>query len=74
MNNHRKPPEFDPIAIGHDDLQYFADDIALAAALDRPEVRALVVAVAEYCAEIGDAYTDEDGCCGNEIRAHFGLV
>ena len=74
MNQNRKNPEFEPFSIEPDALKHFADDVALEAALSRPEVQALVLAVVEYCAEIGDAYTDDEGCCGTEFRSHFGLM
>lgn len=67
-----KPP-FEPVCVDPSAIFRMAAGAGLPRAQTTTEVLAFALAVAEYCAEIGDAYTVADSNCGREIRARFGL-
>jgi len=61
------------LGLGADELLRIAESANMPRSVDEDALLNFALAIAEYCAEIGDRFTVDGRNCGDAIRSHFGL-
>ncbi|WP_155808149.1 hypothetical protein [Bordetella petrii] len=67
------PPEPERLGLTADELLRIAESANMPWSVDEGTLLNFALAIAEYCAEIGDQFTVDGRNCGEAIRSHFGL-